>query len=90
MVVYAFGYDPTTHIKKVLGKYVLYGRDAGIAAAKYAAERKIDVPDGCEFYVVDSRYGLKDDFNAAVKSNSVEGWYEFYDMIRREGIKIDI
>lgn len=89
MVMYAFGRDSRDGIMKAIKRYVLYKQDATIWGAKYMAKKWHDEWPNCEIFVLDSRVGLKDDYNDAAKANTVESWMVFYDNVKREGLKIE-
>lgn len=89
-VVYGFDTDSIDGVMKVMAKYVLYGRDASIAGAKYVAKKMLEERPLKEIFVVDARIGLKEDYMEAARLNTMESWYAFYDMIKRDGLKIDI
>lgn len=56
---------------------------------KGAAENMVDINPSVErVYLVDNRYGLKNEFNASLRATTFEPCVIFKDALEREGIRV--
>ena len=60
-----------------------------IDAIKIEAEiMRMDYPSVKQVFAIDARGGLANDYRRAIKSNSIEGFIIFKDILERTGIEI--
>ena len=60
-----------------------------IDAIKIEAEiMRMDYPSVKQIFAIDARGGLANDYRRAIKSNSIEGYIVFKDLLERRGIEI--
>lgn len=87
IVIYGIGGPEDDY--KVLRYRVINQEFISIAIVKNFAEiMRNEYPSVQEIYAMDNRWGLMKDYKEAFKNNSIAGWFEFKDLIEREGLKI--
>lgn len=86
IVLYGLGgaYDNYAVIKY----HVIYPEEVSVREIQYQARRLRDCcPNIQVVYIVDNRHCLRRDYMDAVRSNSIEGWAIFKDILSREGMR---
>lgn len=90
--VVIYGLGGATKEYRVLEFFTIFDTSRDIISEIYriSARMKVRNPSVEKIYVIDNRRGLKKDYMESFRTNSLEGWAIFKDMLEREGIQINI
>ena len=87
--IYLYGIAGTRDKYAVIRYQAVDVDNRPIDAIKVEAEiMRMDYPSIKTVYAIDARGGLANDYRRAIKSNSIEGYIVFKDLLERRGIEI--
>ena len=87
IILYGFGGARDQY--RVMKYFVIFDDNVSIRTMKNEAEvLKIKCPSIEHVYAVDTRRGLRKDFEESVRQNSIESCAIFKDLIERDGLRI--
>ena len=84
-----YGFEGTDKQYRVKSYYAVDADIASIDYIKYRSSVMMDMyPSITEVYAIDNRPALRTDYIEAVNATTLERTYEFYDLIKRSGLRV--
>lgn len=87
--IYLYGFAGPKDNFRVVKYWRIDADDLSILELRYVFNKMFaEWPNIQVVYALDSRYGLRREYQDAIRSNNMEGWVLFKDTCEREGIEV--